>query len=164
MRTNRFDLALLLASFQGTAAAGPPSSNALDVSYTFVDFVSDFEKPYEPGTEEWKYREDIFNDNLSQILSHNALFYASNENDSSSKGTTYTKGVNKFTDKLASEIYKGFDKRQHPAYGFSPISSTTRKLSVSQLLLPYSFRYIWIDNFIMLTLYISNHFDVCKNK
>lgn len=55
--------------------------------------------------EEFFKRKDIFEKNLAEIVSHNNLYFSSEEG-----RPTYYKKINKFTDQLSSELPFGYDK------------------------------------------------------
>eukprot|EP00586_Coscinodiscus_wailesii_P000910 CAMPEP_0172477612 /NCGR_PEP_ID=MMETSP1066-20121228/947_1 /TAXON_ID=671091 /ORGANISM="Coscinodiscus wailesii, Strain CCMP2513" /LENGTH=95 /DNA_ID=CAMNT_0013236315 /DNA_START=16 /DNA_END=299 /DNA_ORIENTATION=+ len=75
-------------TFFTTHSATPPRSHELTSDYTFAQYVSDFGKPYTPGSDEYKIRDSLFQSALNDILSHN------NAGDKHS----FKKGVNQFTD------------------------------------------------------------------
>merc|ERR1719171_3232805 len=64
-------------------------------NYKFEDFVRDFKRSWQPGTEEWKKREDIFTKNLNAIISHH-------------QGPTkaWSQDINKFMDYTKPEFEK----------------------------------------------------------
>jgi len=56
--------------------------------YTFNDFVRDYNRPYQQGSEEWKKHEAIFNQKHDQMLAHN----------SGAPQRAWVQGINKFMD------------------------------------------------------------------
>jgi cathepsin L len=75
----------------------------VDESYSFEEFVADFDKSYS-DREESRKRQIIFEKNLRTILSHNKQV------DLSQRG--HVLGVNPFADLEAEEIPRGYDKMQ----------------------------------------------------
>ena len=73
-----FGAFLLAAVTPRTSAATPPRSHELDATYTFDQFVLDFDKHYDTLEERAK-RESIFNANLKMILDHNERYYYSHK-------------------------------------------------------------------------------------
>ena len=118
-----FATAAVSATIFGLCSAGiPPRSHELDSSYTFQQYVLDFDKDYDPNSEEWNKREQIFGRNLVQILEHNGLYYAKKDIDDYVRGRgggkkpTHTLGINHLTDLEPHEMRKGFDKGGHSAF------------------------------------------------
>ena len=113
----------------------PSSLELLDLSYSFSDYLSDFDKRY--NDIEYIPREDIFYNNLANIVKHNSLYYEHINKDLDFKIRngipTYAKGLNEFTDLEPFEIFKGFDKKQHSAYSASANLSVSRTLDVSKI-------------------------------
>ena len=101
-------VALLACVVTTASAAGRPKWHELE-HYTFDKYVADFGRSYEKGTEEYAFRETIFNRKLSVIRAHNA-----------DSKMTWRRGVNMFTD-LSDKEWKQFNKatksptRQAPA-------------------------------------------------
>lgn len=61
--------------------------------YSFADFVRDYHRGYEPGTDTWKLREQLFTANLKDIVSFQEQ-----------KGRSWDKKINKFMDYTAEEF------------------------------------------------------------
>eukprot|EP00562_Extubocellulus_spinifer_P003909 CAMPEP_0178524390 /NCGR_PEP_ID=MMETSP0696-20121128/29616_1 /TAXON_ID=265572 /ORGANISM="Extubocellulus spinifer, Strain CCMP396" /LENGTH=427 /DNA_ID=CAMNT_0020155719 /DNA_START=19 /DNA_END=1302 /DNA_ORIENTATION=- len=117
------------------SGAVPPRSDELDSSYTFHQYVRDFDKGYEPNSDEWNKREQIFGRNLATILEHNERYYSE---DSVVRGggslldgkkPTHTLGINHLSDLEPNEMHKGFDKGGHPAFQSEAATSVARALS-----------------------------------
>jgi len=77
-------------------------------SYTFKDFVHQFGREYKPGSQEWAQRENIFNDNLKEVIAFQA-----------GPPKTWTMGITKFMDFSRTEFravlgYKGRHKGSKP--------------------------------------------------
>jgi len=64
-------------------------------TYQFADFVRQFKRSWQPGTAEWKQREDIFKKNLQTIIAHH-----------SGPAQPWSKDVNKFMDYTEQEFKK----------------------------------------------------------
>jgi len=125
---NKYGLLLLLF---GAVAGAPPRSHQLTDSYTFSDYVSDFERTYEEGSDEWELRQGVFEENLATILEHNHRFYNNEDED----GPTYTMGINEHTDKKPEELYHGYIVGSHRlSLNNEPeTSAVSRRLGVSKL-------------------------------
>jgi hypothetical protein len=97
--------------------------------YTFEQYLVDFDKKYEPSTDEWIEHENQFYRNIKKILSHNE------------DNGMHRLGINTFTD--GSDLPLGYDKSLHHSWKGNSVNriSSSRKLSVSphevlQLLFP----------------------------
>ena len=123
-----------------TTSATPPRSYELDATYTFDQFVLDFDKHYDDAEERAK-RERIFNANLRTILEHNQRYY-SQKRQNLKKGEgigigkqnntpTHTLGVNHFADREQHEIHKGYQKHSHDAYRSHADSAITSAVARS---------------------------------
>merc|ERR1719316_2468419 len=64
-------------------------------TYQFAEFVRQFKRSWQPGTAEWKHREEIFKKNLQSIIEHH-----------SGPAQSWSKGVNKFMDYTDKEFNK----------------------------------------------------------
>lgn len=72
--------------------------------YTFEDYIVEFGKNYEAGSEEFIFRKSIFEEKLADIKKHNK-----------DSKRSYKKGVNQFTDQTPEEFSrkKGFSMSVH---------------------------------------------------
>ena len=86
-------LAAVAAMFTSAVMATPPKSDKLDGSYTFEEYVRDFDKHY-ATTAERDHRRSVFESRLRSILEHNA-----------DPSHSYKQGINMFTD--GTEPFKG---------------------------------------------------------
>lgn len=94
----KFATAIVLSlSLYGSSAVKPKTDEEIG-SYTFAEYVTDFQKGYTVGSKEWSRREAIFDKTMSHIISTNKA------------GLKYTLGVNAFTDLEPSEVPKGLHK------------------------------------------------------
>lgn len=84
-------LLIALLGCMAIGALAAPKWNQLE-DYTFDEYVRDFDKRYDFGSEEYKMRESVFLKKLAHIMHFNK----------STKG--YRKGVNNFTDKTQDEL------------------------------------------------------------
>lgn len=89
---------LLLLLIVGATAA-PPKWHDLDESYSFEQFVVDFDKVY-TDDEEYTGRRAIFAANLRTIMEHNGK----------KPKAGHVLGVNEFMDRRLDEIFTGYDK------------------------------------------------------
>lgn len=112
--TPRAAVALGLLLLHGASAAIPPRSNELDDTYTFDQFLQDFDKHYDTPSEHAK-REKIFKANRSMILEHNAAYY-SKKNTRANLKPSHTLGINQFADLEHHEIHKGYFKQSHAVF------------------------------------------------
>jgi len=103
---NRYCLLLLLC---GAVAGAPPRSHELTDSYAFRDYIADFDRTYEEGTNEFELRKGVFDDNLATILEHNRRYYGDEEDDSPS----FTMGINHYTDQRPEELHFGYKTGPH---------------------------------------------------
>lgn len=67
------------------ATAIRPTWKELNLNYTFENYVLDFSLDLSPESDEWKYRQGLFNKELTRVLEHNM------------KNLSWKEGVNKFT-------------------------------------------------------------------
>jgi len=109
------------------------TTSAIDLSsYTFEQYISEYNKPYEPNTSEWNKRLEIFTANIQTIVSHNAL---------EDEDISHMLGVNDFTDMEAHELHMGYAKSLHPAWSSSEeegeVMKSSRRLSGHQMELPF---------------------------
>jgi cathepsin L len=90
--------AALLALLHGGYAM--PSWNMLE-SYSFEKFVKDFGHRWEPFSEEWKQRHDIFHKELSRVRDHNLK-----------SNLPWKEGINKYSAMTVEEkqVFKGRNK------------------------------------------------------
>jgi len=78
----------LLAAASAVSANQFPRWHQLEpIGYGFKQFARDANRQYQPGTAEWKRREAIFAERLSEIKAHNA-----------DHSKTWKRGVNQFSD------------------------------------------------------------------
>uniref|UniRef100_A0A7S4IXT0 Peptidase C1A papain C-terminal domain-containing protein n=1 Tax=Odontella aurita TaxID=265563 RepID=A0A7S4IXT0_9STRA len=121
-------LLVAAAAPQATTRAAAPHSHDLDSSYTFEQYVRDFEKGYQRGSDEWTRREQIFLANLETILAHNTLFYGAVKE----KKVGHALGVNHLADLNPSELPLGYDKDRLPSWrapsGEVPVSTSRRRI------------------------------------
>jgi hypothetical protein len=76
----------VLLLFAAATVAARPKWHELE-GYTFEQYVLDFGRTYERGSDEWKLRESIFNKKLDVMIRHNKDLT-----------NTWRRGVNQFTD------------------------------------------------------------------
>ena len=118
-----FHRILLCLGLYNYAAASIATSYShpqkLDNSYTFDEYVLEFKKSYSKGTDEYRKREGIFQQNMETILNHNAADFS----------FSFHMGLNEFTDRETSEMWFGFDKGSHPAWSGDETSAASRRLS-----------------------------------
>ncbi|GMI31122.1 hypothetical protein TrCOL_g1076 [Triparma columacea] len=95
----------LALSLLAAADAKAPKHHEFEAveAYTFKEFTRDFNKVYD--NVEYSRREEIFNANKEDIMSHNKLL-----------GRTYHKGFNEFTDFEDHEGNFGYAKGSHSAW------------------------------------------------
>ena len=107
-------------------AAAKPSWRELE-GYTFDKFLSEFNLDYKVGTKEYSLRKDIFDTEVSRVVSNNAR-----------KGT-WRENVNRMSVMTASEKkavmgrHKGAAKNHSPLHAKKLLSSEFTKRSVSSL-------------------------------
>lgn len=138
-------LQILAGTIHQTSAATPPRSHELDATYTFDQFVLDFDKHYDTPDERAK-RERIFNFNLQTILDHNDSYYSHKNQNYLKKGEgvgvgsdehkkpTHTLGINHFADLEQHEIHKGYHKHSHEAYRSYMADSSAMSSAVARTL------------------------------
>eukprot|EP00978_Attheya_sp_CCMP212_P011411 scaffold28117_cov56-Attheya_sp.AAC.13 len=109
---------VLAAVRTALASANDIDSIGLD-QYTFEQYLVDFDKKYEPSTDQWIEHESQFYRNIKKILSHNE------------DNGMHRLGVNAFTD--GSDLPLGYDKSLHHSWKGKSADriSSSRKLSVS---------------------------------
>lgn len=78
--------------------------------YSFSRFVTDFERTYKPGSEEWRKREQIFENSLREVLNFN-----------SAEGNSWEMGITKFMDysDLERKSLLGYKRSRSPGSSFS---------------------------------------------
>jgi hypothetical protein len=106
--------ALLLAT---SVVEAKPKWSELE-SYSFDQYLKDFGKPYEHGTDEYMYRRDLFGDRLLSVRNHNA-----------DVTKTYKRGVNMFSDMSAAE-WKSYNKNKKSPFRQAPTQVYTGEDSV----------------------------------
>lgn len=132
-------VALLLISGVQCGAATPPL-NIVDESYSFEDFMADFDKSY--SDEELARRRGVFDKNLRHILDHN-----------SKDGKGHVLGINQFMDLESDEVPRGYDKSFHASWNgglLGSISDGDTQLTTQQLDLPFD-----IDDVSSLPKYVD---------
>ena len=94
----------MLASF---AVVGTPGRHIDPQHYTFEQFIADFNRSYRPNSTEFALRQQIFEDNLSGVLAHNAAINKS-----------WQLGINRFSDQTANESASFFGYNRFAESGF----------------------------------------------
>ncbi len=116
----------------------PPRAHELSQDYSFEQYVVDFDKSYEPNTNEYAIKRQNFLRNLEIILNHNKnvvynLETGAKRNDNHS-GHTFHMGVNHLTDLSKEEMqsrFFGYDKSLRASY-HTEASATTTISSISE--------------------------------
>jgi cathepsin L len=118
MAVIKLGLLFLAALVVDLTTAAAPKWYQLDESYTFDQYVFDFQKEYKKGSAEWNQRESIFSENLRTILRHNRMGKgkgaAHTENGRGS--SLFKMGVNHMADWTAAERQALNGAKTHAMY------------------------------------------------
>mmetsp|Transcript_111137 Transcript_111137/g.325088 ORF Transcript_111137/g.325088 Transcript_111137/m.325088 type:complete len:418 (-) Transcript_111137:25-1278(-) len=112
--------ALVIGSFLPVVSLRSRNGKVSDLeSYTFQQFVKDFQRTYEQGTDEWTKREQIFNKRIAEVNEFNSL-----------PDQTWKKGSSRFLDFTEDEQkrmlgYKGRGSRK--ARAADPAAASLRR-------------------------------------
>ena len=124
---------LSLVALRFSVSAAIPSASELDSSYTYDDYVNDFEKGI--IEEEYEKRREIFDNNLKEILQHNEAYFQKNDD-----SPLYYKHVNQFTDLEQHELPLGLDKAKLHGWNRDARTTNSRELSSSDEKFQYQVR------------------------
>jgi len=103
---------LSTAAALSSAAGAPPKAHQLNSSYSFNQYLQNFDKTY-PDPREYRIRSNIFASNLAKILSHNEGRLSEN---GEILDSGWVAGVNYYTDQDSEELPFGYNKMLHEGW------------------------------------------------